>query len=82
MLSLASQDYQEHVEAWQQRLMARLGPQQQALAQRWVVEPKIDGLAVCATYRAGQLEQVGQAAAAGCWWLVLLVQHMPARACM
>jgi hypothetical protein len=68
MLSLGSQDLQEDVVTWQQRLVARLSPQQQALAQRWVVEPKIDGLAVCATYRAGRLEQVGaggRGAAAG-----------------
>ncbi|BBN00442.1 DNA ligase (NAD+) [Marchantia polymorpha subsp. ruderalis] len=53
MLSLASVQKEEELVSWHQRLQQKLGPDEISL--QWVVEPKVDGLALSLLYEDGKL---------------------------
>ncbi|KAL2654170.1 hypothetical protein R1flu_022298 [Riccia fluitans] len=53
MLSLASLQKEEELVLWHQRLQQRLGMDGKSL--QWVVEPKVDGLALSLRYENGRL---------------------------
>jgi DNA ligase (NAD+) len=64
MLSLLSVKSDQEVREWHRKLLGKLipadssiaGPSGQALS--WMVEPKVDGVALSLLYRDGQLVQV------------------------
>ena len=61
MLSLFSVNSTDHVRVWHKKLIAKLdatvaGPDGAALD--WVIEPKVDGLAVSLLYKDGKLIRV------------------------
>ncbi|KAG6553935.1 hypothetical protein Mapa_004852 [Marchantia paleacea] len=53
MLSLASVQKEDELVLWHHRLQQKLGPDQKSL--QWVVEPKVDGLALSLLYENGKL---------------------------